>query len=188
MPQALAGLRVVDFSHVMAGPFATNFLRLLGAEVIKVETPGRGDLFRNYDPDPRYEGMSPAFIAANAGKKSICLDLKSPRDLEVARRLIGTADVVVENAGGLTSLEAFAAGVPVVSFDPIPGHGRDNVRGMVRAGVTTSPDSLAGLCANVAELAADTAARRRQLAAVEAMFDRDPIDSILELISSERVA
>ncbi len=101
---------------------------------------------------------------------------------------IAAADVVVENAGGLTSLEAFAAGVPVVSFDPIPGHGRDNVRSMVRAGVTTSPDSLAALCATVAELAADTAARRRQLSAVEAMFDRDPIDSILELISSERVA
>ncbi len=97
MPQALAGLRVVDFSHVMAGPFATNFLRLLGAEVIKVETPGKGDLFRNYDPDPRYEGMAPAFIAANAGKKSICLDLKNPADLEAARRLIATADIVVEN-------------------------------------------------------------------------------------------
>ena len=97
MPKPLAGLRVVDFSHVMAGPFATHFLCLLGAEVIKVETPGAGDLFRNYDPDKRYDGMSPAFIAANAGKKSIVLNLKAAADLEAARKLLGTADIVVEN-------------------------------------------------------------------------------------------
>jgi CoA:oxalate CoA-transferase len=97
MPQPLAGFRVVDFSHVMAGPFATHYLRLLGAEVIKIEPPGRGDIFRGYDPDPRYEGMSPAFIAANAGKKSVVLNLKKPEDLEAAKRLMATADVVVEN-------------------------------------------------------------------------------------------
>ena len=97
MPKPLAGLKVVDFSHVMAGPFANYFLGLLGAEVIKVEAPGRGDLFRDYDPDPRYAGMSPAFVAANAGKKSVVLDLKQPEGLEAARRLIAVSDVVVEN-------------------------------------------------------------------------------------------
>ncbi len=96
MPKPLSGIRVVDFSHVMAGPFATNFLSLLGAEVIKIE-PRHGDLFRNYDGDPRYGGMSPAFIAVNAGKKSVVLDLKSPDDQETARKLLATADVVVEN-------------------------------------------------------------------------------------------
>lgn len=96
MPQPLSGLRVVDFSHVMAGPFATHFLRLLGAEVIKVESP-TGDIFRNYDQDRRYDGMSPAFISANAGKKSVVLDLKAEPDLEAARRLIASADIVVEN-------------------------------------------------------------------------------------------
>ncbi len=97
MPQPLDGLLVVDFSHVMAGPFASHFLRMLGAEVVKIEAPGRGDLFRNYGADRRYDGMSPAFIAANAGKESIALDLKAPDGLEVARRLIAKADVLVEN-------------------------------------------------------------------------------------------
>jgi crotonobetainyl-CoA:carnitine CoA-transferase CaiB-like acyl-CoA transferase len=65
MPQPLAGLRVADFSHVMAGPFCTHFLRMLGAEVIKVESPA-GDNFRNYGPFREYDGISPAFIAARS--------------------------------------------------------------------------------------------------------------------------
>ena len=96
MPQPLAGIRVVDFSHIMAGPFATHFLRLLGAEVIKIESP-RGDLFRDYDADERYHGMSPAFVAANAGKKSVVLDLKQDAGREAAFVLMATADVIVEN-------------------------------------------------------------------------------------------
>ncbi len=97
MPQPLSSIRVIDFSHVMAGPFATYFLALLGAEVIKIEPPDGGDIFRNYDSDPAYAGMSPAFIAANAGKKSVALDLKTSHGMEAARRLIASADVVVEN-------------------------------------------------------------------------------------------
>ena len=75
---------------------------------------------------------------------------------------VAAADVVVENAGGLSSLEAFAAGVPVVSFDPIPGHGRDNVRMMVRAGVTTAPRDNLQLCDAVAQLVTDTPKRQAQ--------------------------
>ena len=97
MSLPLAGLRVADFSHVMVGPFATHLLRLLGAEVIKIEAPGRGDAMRNYGADRRYDGMAPAFIGVNAGKKSIVLDLKQPLALEAARRLIATCDVLVEN-------------------------------------------------------------------------------------------
>jgi len=93
----LEGMRVADFSHVMAGPFATHFLRLMGAEVIKIEAPGRGDAMRYYGPDRRYDGMAPGFIAANAGKKSIVLDLKQDAAKDVARRLIAASDVVVEN-------------------------------------------------------------------------------------------
>jgi CoA:oxalate CoA-transferase len=95
--QPLEGIRVADFSHIMAGPYATHLLRLLGAEVIKVESPGRGDGMRNYGSDRAYDGMSPAFIAVNAGKKSISLDLKNPASVEAARRLIARSDVVVEN-------------------------------------------------------------------------------------------
>ena len=96
MRRALEGIRVADFSHVMAGPYTTHLLRLLGAEVIKVESP-TGDAMRYYGADRRYDGMAPAFIAVNAGKKSVVLDLKQPRDLERARRLIQRSDVLVEN-------------------------------------------------------------------------------------------
>lgn len=97
MTQPLSGLVVADFSHVMAGPYATHLLRLLGAQVIKIEAPGRGDLMRYYGADRRYDGMSPSFIAVNAGKKSIALDLKDETDLQTARRIVQRADVLVEN-------------------------------------------------------------------------------------------
>jgi crotonobetainyl-CoA:carnitine CoA-transferase CaiB-like acyl-CoA transferase len=96
MSQPLSGLRVADFSHVMAGPFCTHFLRMLGAEVVKVEPPG-GEAFRTYGPFREYDGLSPAFIAANVGKKSLVLNLKSAGGIEIARRLIAQSDVVVEN-------------------------------------------------------------------------------------------
>ena len=96
MNQPLKGIRIADFSHVMAGPFASHLLRLMGAEVIKIE-PRRGDQFRSYGGDRRYDGMSPAFIAANAGKKSIALDLKDPDELAIARGIIARSDVLLEN-------------------------------------------------------------------------------------------
>jgi CoA:oxalate CoA-transferase len=97
MTAVLEGVRIADFSHVMAGPYATHLLRVLGAEVIKIESPGRGDAMRYYGNDRRYDGMAPAFIAVNAGKKSIELDLKRASDLEHARKLVAMSDVVVEN-------------------------------------------------------------------------------------------
>jgi crotonobetainyl-CoA:carnitine CoA-transferase CaiB-like acyl-CoA transferase len=97
MPLPLEGVTVADFSHVMAGPFASHLLRLMGAEVIKIEAPGRGDAMRYYGADRRYDGMAPAFIAVNAGKKSITLDLKAPDELEVARRIVARSDVLLEN-------------------------------------------------------------------------------------------
>jgi len=93
----LEGIRVADFSHVMAGPYASHLLRLLGAEVIKIETPDRGDAMRYYGNDRRYDGMAPAFIAVNAGKKSLTLDLKRPAAQEAARRLVASSDVLLEN-------------------------------------------------------------------------------------------
>src|SRR6186713_3021058 len=97
MTAVLEGIRVADFSHVMAGPYATHLLRLLGAEIIKIEPPGRGDAMRYYGADRRYDGMAPAFIAVNAGKKSVVLDLKQSADLDAARKLIASCDVLVEN-------------------------------------------------------------------------------------------
>ena len=97
MARALDGIVVADFTHVMAGPFATHLLRLLGARVIKIEEPTRGDALRYYGDDRRYDGMSPAFIAVNAGKESIALDLKEEGQLAIARDIVRRADVLVEN-------------------------------------------------------------------------------------------
>ena len=96
LSQPLSRIRVADFSHVMAGPFASHLLRLMGAEVIKIE-PKSGDQFRDYSPDPAYAGMSPSFIAANVGKKSIALDLKDPADAAIARAIVERSDVLIEN-------------------------------------------------------------------------------------------
>ncbi len=96
MSQPLAGIRIADFSHVMAGPYASHLMRLMGADVIKIE-PKAGDNFRNYGSDRRYDGMSPAFIAANAGKKSIALDLKDKTDLDIARAIVSRSDILIEN-------------------------------------------------------------------------------------------
>ncbi|WP_442679239.1 CaiB/BaiF CoA transferase family protein [Sphingomonas sp. ASY06-1R] len=97
MALPLEGITVADFSHVMAGPYATHLLRLMGAEVIKIEVPGGGDAMRNYGADRRYDGMAPAFIAVNAGKKSIALDLKDPEQRDLARQIVAKCDVLVEN-------------------------------------------------------------------------------------------
>jgi CoA:oxalate CoA-transferase len=96
MPQPLEGIRIADFSHVMAGPFCSHFLRMLGAEVIKVESV-TGDPMRTYGPFREFDGMSPAFVAANVGKKSMAVDLKSEAGHEVARRLVSQSDVTLEN-------------------------------------------------------------------------------------------
>lgn len=96
MARPLEGIRIADFSHVIAGPLATQFLNLLGAEVIKVEPPA-GDPMRTYTRDPARRGMAEPFISANAGKKSVVLDLKSDEGRAAARDLIATSDVFVEN-------------------------------------------------------------------------------------------
>jgi crotonobetainyl-CoA:carnitine CoA-transferase CaiB-like acyl-CoA transferase len=76
----LEGVRVIDLTNVLAGPFCGFQLALLGAEVIKVEVPGAGDLARQFGMDPELsaKGMGTGFLAQNAGKKSITLNLKSP--------------------------------------------------------------------------------------------------------------
>jgi len=128
--KALEGYRIADFSHVMAGPFASHNMALMGAEVIKVEAPGRGDPFRSYGPDRRYDGMSAAFIAVNIGKQSIVLDLKQEAAKDVALRLIATSDVVLENfrPGVMERLglgyDACKAVKPDIVFCSVSGYGQ----------------------------------------------------------------
>ncbi|HEY1259969.1 MAG TPA: CaiB/BaiF CoA-transferase family protein [Stellaceae bacterium] len=94
MASALGGLRVLDFTTTIAGPHCGRLLADLGAEVIKIEAP-EGDMMRTRPP--LRDGASTSFGQLNAGKKSVALDLKSPRGAEAARQLTATADVVVEN-------------------------------------------------------------------------------------------
>jgi crotonobetainyl-CoA:carnitine CoA-transferase CaiB-like acyl-CoA transferase len=92
----LAGVRILDFSRVLAGPMATQILAELGAEVTKVERPRTGDESRGFEP--RLPGGESAyFFAFNRAKRSITLNLKSPRGQEIARALAARADVVLEN-------------------------------------------------------------------------------------------
>ncbi len=93
------GLRVVDFTHVIAGPLATFQLATMGADVVKIEPPGQGDQLRGMGGgDERARaGMSAGFLAINAGKRSLALDLKHPAGRDAALRLLAGADVVAEN-------------------------------------------------------------------------------------------
>jgi crotonobetainyl-CoA:carnitine CoA-transferase CaiB-like acyl-CoA transferase len=99
MPKPLESIRVLDLTNVLAGPFCCHQLAHMGAEVIKVEATGRGDLARQLgaDPDLNAKGMGVSFLAQNAGKKSVTVNLKHDAGKALFLRLVETADVVVEN-------------------------------------------------------------------------------------------
>ncbi|WP_158972211.1 CaiB/BaiF CoA transferase family protein [Chachezhania sediminis] len=99
MFQPLKGIRVIDLSQVLAGPYATYQLALMGAEVIKIERPGQGDWTRVGGPLPQLaeRGMALGFLGHNAGKKSVTIDLKTPEGVALARELVAGADIFVEN-------------------------------------------------------------------------------------------
>lgn len=95
----LDGVRVLDLTNVLAGPFAGYQLALMGADVVKVEVPGTGDLARNLGADPALnaDGLGVSFLAQNSAKRSVTVNLKSPRGAEVFSRLVRDADVLLEN-------------------------------------------------------------------------------------------
>ena len=93
----LSGIRVIDFTQVMMGPVATQMLADYGADVIKIEKPGTGDLSRTAFPDDRAGLVGPIFCSLNRNKRSIVLDLRRPEAREVVLRLVAISDVVVNN-------------------------------------------------------------------------------------------
>jgi len=93
----LSGVRVFDLSRVLAGPLCTMILGDLGADVIKVERPGTGDDTRSWGPPFDARGESAYYLSVNRNKRSIALDLATESDRTVARELIASADVVVDN-------------------------------------------------------------------------------------------
>ncbi|WP_433392139.1 CaiB/BaiF CoA transferase family protein [Micromonospora sp. KLBMP9576] len=97
MSGALDGILIADFSRVLAGPYATMLLADLGADVVKVERPGRGDDTRSWGPPYDADGTATYYLAVNRNKRSVALDLSDPDDLAAARELARRADVVVQN-------------------------------------------------------------------------------------------
>lgn len=103
MRGALSGVKIADFTRVLAGPYATMLLADLGAEVIKVERPETGDETRDWKPPVDSEGRSTYFLGVNRNKTGLVLNLTDPADQTRARDLVLTSDVVIENfgAGGM---------------------------------------------------------------------------------------
>jgi crotonobetainyl-CoA:carnitine CoA-transferase CaiB-like acyl-CoA transferase len=97
--KAFEGIRVLDFTHVYAGPFASYQLAVMGAEVIKIEAPHLPDMMRAEGSDPKRnaEGLGLSYCVNNQGKKAITLDISKPEGADIARQLIATADVLIEN-------------------------------------------------------------------------------------------
>jgi crotonobetainyl-CoA:carnitine CoA-transferase CaiB-like acyl-CoA transferase len=127
MPGPLAGLLVADFSRILAGPYASMLLGDLGADVVKVESPG-GDDTRTWQPPVRGEEAT-YYLGVNRNKRSIALDLKDPDDVAVARELAARADILLENfkPGGLRKFgldyASVAADNPGVVYASISGFG-----------------------------------------------------------------
>jgi crotonobetainyl-CoA:carnitine CoA-transferase CaiB-like acyl-CoA transferase len=200
----LEGVRIVDLSRVLAGPYATMALADLGADVVKVERPGEGDETRSWGP-PYAGGEAAYFLSVNRSKRSVVLDLKQPQGRALALDLCAAADVVIENfrPGAAARLgvdsDAVHAQNPRVVYCSITGFGRREPR--ERAGydfvvqaesglmaITGEPggpptkvgvalvDVLAGLNAAVAILAA---LRRRDLAGTGQRIEVSLLDSAL---------
>jgi CoA:oxalate CoA-transferase len=132
MALAFSGLRIIDFTQVLAGPYASQLLAMLGADVIKIEAPGRGDQMREIlqAEETKKYGMSPPFMSVNVGKRSITLDLKNPKSKAVVNQLLQGADAVMENfkAGDIERLgfgyEAVKQINPNIVYCSVSGYGQ----------------------------------------------------------------
>ena len=134
MNKPLTGVRVLDLSRVLAGPWATQLLADLGAEVIKVEKPGAGDDTRHWGPPWHEHGdqrVAAYFLAANRGKRSVAVDFSREEGAALVRRMAADADVLVENfkVGGLRKFgldaESLRAACPRLIYASITGFGQD---------------------------------------------------------------
>ena len=133
----LQGMKVVDFSTLLPGPLASLMLVEAGAEVVKIERPGRGDEMRSYEP--RFGSASANFALLNRGKQSLALDLKDPLELAKARALALEADIVLEQfrPGAMARLGLsyadLAAENPRLIYCSITGYGQDGPKAQVAA-------------------------------------------------------
>lgn len=156
MQGALEGVRVLDLSRILAGPWCGQLLADLGAEVIKVERPGRGDDTRGWGPpfmrgrDGADTGESAYYLCANRGKRSVTVDITDPEGQAVVHELAKKADVVIENfkVGGLKrynlDYESLHAVNPRLVYCSITGFGQDGVYAQ-RAGYDVLIQAMGGL-------------------------------------------
>jgi crotonobetainyl-CoA:carnitine CoA-transferase CaiB-like acyl-CoA transferase len=155
MDKALDGITILDFSHLLQGPFATQLLGDLGANVIKIERAGPGDLFRSMTFFAKWvgDGESPNFLAWNRNKRSIALNLKSPEVRRIIMKMAETADVVVQNfrPGVMAKMgygyEDFQAVNPGIVYCSGSGYGEDGPY-VDRPGQDMLIQGLAGLASN----------------------------------------
>ncbi len=137
-PRALSGIKVLDLSRVLAGPWSTQILADFGADVVKIEAPGRGDDTRAWgspiaalDPSQKVAGESAYYLSANRNKRSLAVDLANPKGADLIRKLAAEADIVVENfkVGGLKryglDYQSLAAINPRLIYCSITGFGQD---------------------------------------------------------------
>lgn len=181
----LAGLRVLDLSRILAGPFATQILADLGADVIKVERPGSGDETRRWGPPFAPSGDAAYFYACNRGRRSITLDLRDDDDRQVLLAIVEAADVLMENflPGAMEKMglddDTLLGRNPVLVHGVISGYGHNSSRAswpaldfVIQAHVgvlaVTGPDRHTGVKAGVpiADLSAGLYAAIGVLAAV----------------------
>jgi crotonobetainyl-CoA:carnitine CoA-transferase CaiB-like acyl-CoA transferase len=133
MAKALEGVRVLDFTQYLSGPHCTSVLSELGAEIIKVEMPGKGEPERQAMPKTP-KGESYQFFSYNRGKKSVTLNLKNPKGIEIARKLAAKADILVENfAPGVMerlglSYKEISSTNPRIIYASISGFGQTGPR------------------------------------------------------------
>ena len=131
--QAFSAIRILDFTQVLAGPFATQQLAQLGADVIKIEQPGIGDITRGLLSSGA-DGMAPSFLTCNLGKRSLSLNLKHPAAKEIIFKLAETSDAVVENfkPGTIEKLgfgyDAIKSIKPDIVYASISGYGQEGPR------------------------------------------------------------
>ncbi len=170
-PRPLAGLRVADFSRVLAGPFAGRMLSDLGADVVKVEPP-EGDVTRLWG-EVRH-GLSGFYTQQNAGKRNVCLDLKTAPGVDLAARLCAAADIVIENYRpgvfarlGL-SYDALAAANPGVVLLSISGFG------------ATGPDRSRPAYASVIQAESGLLSRQAEC---DAAAPTDPVISLADMVA-----
>lgn len=156
MSGPLQGVRVLDLSRILAGPWATQVLADFGAEVLKIERPGSGDDTRGWGPpyledaEGRATGESAYYLCANRGKRSLAIDLAHPGGQALIRRLAARSDVVVENhkVGGLAKYgldyDSLRAVNPRLVYCSITGYGQDGPYAR-RAGYDAAIQAIGGL-------------------------------------------